>query len=329
MLELLGRDEIKIDIGESVKELNGKTVLVTGAAGSIGSALSRELSKINLKRLLLIDLDETRMVNLVSELNKDFVEPFLVDVFDSKEMGKILRSYKPYVVFHCAAYKHVGILENMIETALINNTFATMRLQILSVAHSVEYFVFLSTDKAVEPTCVMGASKRLAEALILSTENRNHKVVRLCNVIGSRGSVIPMWEKQSETGKIKVTQDKVSRYFITETEAAKLIISAISQDKKLILPTAEAKEIEIIELAKRFIKSKGTKIKIERINLAPGEKVSENLSYEKEKFDGKVHDYIFKTLFDLEFDIKFANSKPKFSKSDLFRLVDRTNRRAK
>ena len=252
--ELLGRDEAYLDLEKVRDELKGKTVMVTGAAGSIGSAVCIELTNFRLKSLIILDFDESRTFELMNELknwdSKLKVIPSLTNITDQRDLEDSIRTHKPYCIIHCAAYKHVTLMQSMPDKAIKNNVFGLANCIYSAKRNDVKYFIFLSTDKAVYPSNIMGLSKRLAETYVFSMDNPNYKVVRLCNVLGSRGSVLPIWEKQLEAGYINVTSKKVKRYFISDRECAESILDAITSKNILITPGDYVEEIKIVELAK-------------------------------------------------------------------------------
>src|SRR5699024_4605683 len=234
--DLLGRDSVELDMASIAKELTDKTVLVTGAGGSIGSEICRQVCKFKSKRIVLLGHGENSIYLIHQELNKTFGEtidftPVIADVQNKDRLLEIMQKYKPYAVYHAAAHKHVPLMEyNPIE-AVQNNILGTINIAEAAIENEVKKFVMISTDKAVNPPNVMGSTKRIAEMYIQSLNNVNSKTdlvaVRFGNVLGSRGSVIPLFKKQIEDGgPVTVTHPEMTRYFMTITEASRLVLQA-------------------------------------------------------------------------------------------------------
>jgi len=294
--ELLERDEIKISNEKVVSEFRKRTVLITGAAGSIGSELVRQLLNFFPERVVCVDMAETPMFYLQHEIRQRFTTSdvkFLIgNILDENKMEFIYKTYKPEVVFHAAAYKHVPLMEENIYEAFRTNVIGTKIVADLALKYEVEKMVFISTDKAVNPTSIMGASKRLAELYIQAlNENKKTKylAVRFGNVLGSNGSVIPLFRKQiEEGGPVTVTDPDATRYFMTIPEACLLVLEAVTMGKGgeiFLLDMGEP--VKIIDLAKRMIQLSGLElgkdIQIQIIGLRPGEKLHEELLADKEK----------------------------------------------
>ena len=294
--ELLERDEIKISNEKVVSEFRKRTVLITGAAGSIGSELVRQLLNFFPERVVCVDMAETPMFFLQHEIRQQFTTSdvkFLIgNILDENKMEFIFKTYKPEVVFHAAAYKHVPLMEENIYEAFRTNVIGTKIVADLALKFDVEKMVFISTDKAVNPTSIMGASKRLAELYIQAlNENKKTKylAVRFGNVLGSNGSVIPLFRKQiEEGGPVTVTDPNATRYFMTIPEACLLVLEAVTMGKGgeiFLLDMGEP--VKIMDLAKRMIQLSGLElgkdIQIQIIGLRPGEKLHEELLADKEK----------------------------------------------
>ncbi|MDO6472170.1 nucleoside-diphosphate sugar epimerase/dehydratase [Maribacter sp. 1_MG-2023] len=287
--DLLDRAQINIDNSKIANELNGKTVLVTGGAGSIGSELVRQICTYNYKSLIVIDQAESALYDLQQELKQNgfhnFV-PIVGDVRDKNRLNSIFEEHKPDMVFHAAAYKHVPLMEYNSYEAIKINIAGTKNISDLSIMHGVEKFVFVSTDKAVNPTNVMGASKRIAEMYIscMQQEGKTKFITtRFGNVLGSNGSVIPLFRKQIEKGgPITLTHKDVTRYFMTIPEASQLVLEAGSMGQGgeiFIFDMGES--VKIYDLAKNMIKLSGLNypedIDIKITGLRPGEKLYEEL----------------------------------------------------
>ena len=289
--ELLERDVIDIDKSLVNKDITGKTILITGAAGSIGSEIVRQLLKFDFKRLILLDNSETPVFFLQQELSikkiwKN-VEILLADITDKDKMDEIMALYKPDAIYHAAAYKHVLLMEENVHAAIKNNVEGTRIIADLAVKYNVRKFVMISTDKAVNPTGVMGASKRIAEIYVqsLNYAQKNTKFVttRFGNVLGSNGSVIPIFREQIEHGgPITITHPDIMRYFMTIHEACQLVITAGAMGEGgeiFIFDMGES--VKIYDLAVKMIKlsglTLGKDIAIEFTGLRPGEKLFEEL----------------------------------------------------
>lgn len=298
--DLLQRTEIRLDNAHMHEQLNGKCIMVTGAAGSIGSEIVRQLCRLDVNQLIMIDQAETPMYNLELELREKFpnkvpsFEFIIASVGNSVLMDQIFNSYKPEVIYHAAAYKHVPLMEQNPFEAVRVNIFGTKILADLASKYKTERFVMISTDKAVNPTNVMGATKRAAEIYIQSL---NHELInktrfittRFGNVLGSNGSVIPLFEKQiAAGGPVTVTHPEITRYFMTIPEACQLVLEAGALGKGgEILMFDMGKPVKIADLAFNMIRLSGLEpnkdIKIIYTGLRPGEKLYEELLYDKEK----------------------------------------------
>ena len=296
--DLLSREPIQLNMKRIADGLRDRTILVTGAAGSIGSEIVRQLTRFNVGKLVLIDNAETPMFNLESELLEHFahapVRTILGDVTDQARMEGVFRDYKPDFVFHAAAYKHVPLMEQNPYEAVRVNVGGTTIMTNLAVKYGVEKFVMVSTDKAVNPTNVMGASKRTCEQILRSRSsldgNKTQFVItRFGNVLGSNGSVIPIFRRQiEEGGPVTVTHPDITRYFMTIPEACQLVLEAGfmgSGGEIFVFDMGEP--VKIVDLARQMIKLSGfepdKEIKIEFSGLRPGEKLYEELLTDQEK----------------------------------------------
>lgn len=311
--DLLGREEVYVNMNEIRDYLTDKVVLVTGAAGSIGSEICRQLLKLPIQQLVMFDQAETPMHDLLLEM-KD-INPFVSkkyvigDVRDNSKLEYVFSRYSPNVVFHAAAYKHVPMMENNPVEAVNTNVFGTKNVAQMAIKYSTEKFVMISTDKAVNPANVMGASKRIAEIYVqsLSLAVREGRVqgitrfvtTRFGNVLGSNGSVIPLFKKQiAAGGPVTVTDPRIIRYFMTIPEACRLVLEAGSIGKgEEIFVFDMGEPVKIIDLARNMITLAGLEvekdIKIESVGLRPGEKLYEELLNNKEDTLPTVNDKIF------------------------------------
>ncbi len=287
--DLLNRSPVNLIDRKQIEELiKDKVVLITGAAGSIGSELSRQVASFGPLLLALIDQDETGIFNIESELRKNFpavkLSPFVADITDSKAINNILSELKPKIVFHAAAYKHVPLMEMQPDQAVKNNIFGTETLVKASSANQVEKFIFISTDKAVNPSSVMGATKRIGEMICQSYNQKNQTsfiAVRFGNVLDSRGSVIPIFRDQIKRREsITVTHPEMKRYFMLTSEACLLVLQAGAMGKGgEVFVLDMGNPIKIVDLAKDMIKLSGYKpdkdIAIVFTGIRPGEKLFE------------------------------------------------------
>ncbi|MDN5203167.1 nucleoside-diphosphate sugar epimerase/dehydratase [Fulvivirgaceae bacterium BMA10] len=299
--ELLGRESVKLNNPEIEKDIKGKCVMITGAGGSIGSEMVRQVLGYNPETLLLVDQGETPLYEIDHELkdlkHKVQVIPIIADVASKNRIERIFSKYRPEIVFHAAAYKHVPMMENNPVEAVICNVLGTKTLADLSVKYKVKKFVMISTDKAVNPTNVMGASKRVAEIYVQSLNHSLRKsgknniafvTTRFGNVLGSNGSVIPLFKNQiAKGGPVTVTHPKMTRYFMTIPEACQLSLEAgIMGNGCEIFIIDMGKSVKIVDLAKKMIQLSGFRvgedIKIEYTGLRPGEKLYEELLNNKE-----------------------------------------------
>ena len=255
-------------------------VLITGAAGSIGSVLARKIAEYNPSKLLLLDQDETGIFEISEEIKNS--EPFVADVTNRERINEIFVENEPDIIFHSAAYKHVPLMERQIKEAVRNNIFGTENVAEASIRNKVDKFIFISTDKAINPISVYGVTKRIGEMICGSLNDKNKTKfisVRFGNVISSRGSVIPTFEKQiAKGGPVTVTHPDMERYFMSMEEAIDLILKAAKLGKGgEIFILDMGKQIKIIDLAKKMIAESGKNIEIVFTEPRPGEKLSEEL----------------------------------------------------
>jgi len=305
--DLLGRDEVVLNTKEISSYIKNETVLVTGGGGSIGSELCRQIARFRPKKLIVLDIYENNAYDLQQELQRSFKEKLILEVViasvrDRARLEQIFDKYRPGVVFHAAAHKHVPLMEANPMEAIKNNVFGTLNTVQCADKYKVKKFVLISTDKAVNPTNIMGATKRIAEMIIQSVDKQSQTefaAVRFGNVLGSNGSVIPLFKKQIEAGgPVTVTHPEITRYFMTIPEAARLVIQAGAMAKGgeiFILDMGES--VKIVDLAKDLIKLSGFEpdvdIKIEFTGLRPGEKLYEELLLSEEGLGNTRHKSIF------------------------------------
>lgn len=311
--DLLGREPVELDMAMISKELTHKTILVTGAGGSIGSEICRQVCKFEPDRIVLLGHGENSIYLINQELSniyKDKIDiiPVIADVQNKDRIEKIMKQYKPYAVYHAAAHKHVPLMEYNPEEAFNNNVIGTQNVARAAKSAEVQKFVMISTDKAVNPPNVMGASKRVAEMIIQSLNDENGKTdfvaVRFGNVLGSRGSVIPLFKKQIEAGgPVTVTHPDMTRYFMTIPEASRLVLQAgalAHGGEVFVLDMGEP--VKIVDLARNLIRLSGKseeEIGIKFSGIRPGEKLYEELLNENEVHPEQVYQkiYIGKTSF--------------------------------
>ena len=288
--DLLGRDEIVINDGSIRELIEEKTIFVTGGAGSIGSELARQIAKYNPKKLVTLDVNENDIYFLELELKRKYPNLDLIseicNIREKEKLEFLFEKYKPNIVFHAAAHKHVPLMEHNPEEAIKNNIFGTKKVAECADKYGVERMVLISTDKAVNPTNLMGASKRACELVIehMNKVSRSTKfmAVRFGNVLGSNGSVIPIFKKLIEEGKnLTLTHRDITRYFMTIPEAAQLVIEAgtIGKGGEIFILDM-GKPVKIYDLAKSMIRLSNAKVGIDIVGLRPGEKLYEELLYD-------------------------------------------------
>lgn len=288
--DLLGRDPVEIDVDLISSAIEGRVVAVTGAAGSIGAELCRQIVKMRPERLLLLEVDETRLYEMGLELERvvpGVATMRICDVRDRAKLDRVFGRMRPDVVFHAAAYKHVPLMQDEPDEAVRTNVSGTRNVLEACRQHGVGKFVLISTDKAVDPCNVMGATKALAERLMLAYAHDGMQVtaVRFGNVLGSRGSVVPIFEEQLKNGgPVLVTDPEVTRYFMTIPEAARLVLQAQAMSEGGDIFVLEMGEpVRIVELAQRMIGLSGVPASIEYTGLRPGEKLHEVLVHDGEE----------------------------------------------
>ena len=308
--DLLGREEVHLDVTNINHFIKGKVVMVTGAAGSIGSELVRQIINYQPKKVILFDINENGLHDLQQEINRKLANDnlnvefiyFIASIRDLKRLDYLFSHYQPNVVFHAAAHKHVPLMELSPHEAVKNNVFGTWNLAIVSDKYNVEKFVQISTDKAVNPTNVMGATKRICEMIVQTYDRESateFTAVRFGNVLGSNGSVIPLFKRQiAEGGPVTVTHADIIRYFMTIPEASQLVLEAGAMAKGgeiFILDMGEP--IRIIDLAEDLIRLSGfipyEDIDIQFTGLRPGEKLYEELLLSEEGISETAHSKIF------------------------------------
>ncbi|MGG3912331.1 polysaccharide biosynthesis protein [Rossellomorea vietnamensis] len=305
--DLLGRDTVEIDMSSISEYVTNKVVLVSGAGGSIGSEISRQISQFNPKQLILLGHGENSIYSIEMELKESFAGkriefiPVIADLQDEKKMIQVMNEYTPDVVYHAAAHKHVPLMERNPEEAVKNNLIGTTNIAKAASWSGVKTFVMISSDKAVNPTSVMGATKRLSEMVIQSmdqTSSTRFVAVRFGNVLGSRGSVIPLFKKQIEKGgPVTVTHPDMVRYFMTIPEASRLVIQAgaLAQGGEIfVLDMGEP--VKIVDLAKNLIKLSGHSIEevgLKFTGMRPGEKLYEELLKDEEIHEQQIYPNIY------------------------------------
>ena len=325
--DLLGRGEVKLSQGEIRSYIKGKSILVTGAGGSIGSQIVREIFKFKPSQLVLVDVNENALYMLERDLDfekshsKEYEDiqyiSEIVSIREKAALAEVFDKYKPSVVFHAAAHKHVPLMERRPQEAIKNNVFGTKNVMDVAIEKEVERFIMISTDKAVNPTNAMGASKRLTEIILQSKGNKyktKFAAVRFGNVLGSNGSVIPIFKEQiKKGGPITITHRNIIRYFMTIPEAAQLVLQAgyyASEGEIFLLDMGEP--VKIIDLATNLIKLSGLEpykdIDIEEIGLRPGEKMYEELSLDYESSEKTDNKMIYKNTT-LDIDVEELDKK--------------------
>jgi len=335
--DLLEREVIRLDENSIRKQILGKNILITGAAGSIGSELTRQITSFNPKKLILLDQAETPLYHLELELYEKFhhnVEIVIGDIRNITRMEKLFKTFTPDIVFHAAAYKHVPMMENNPSEAILTNIEGTKIIADLSIKFGIEKFVMISTDKAVNPSSVMGASKRIAEIYTQSlSKNSDTKFIttRFGNVLGSNGSVIQLFRRQIDKGgPVTITHPEVTRFFMTIPEACQLVLEAAAMGNGGEIYIFDmGKSVKIVDLAKKMIKlsnlTLGKDIQIKYTGLRPGEKLYEELLNVKENTIPTHHPQILIAKI-REYDYNEINSNiteliDMFSKQDNIEIV--------
>ncbi len=304
--DLLGREPIDITLGDKLNYVSGKVVLVTGGGGTIGSELCRQIASHSPSKLIIFDVYENSAYEIQNELKRTYPDLDLVtligSVRDSKRLDYLFKTYKPQIVYHAAAHKHVPLMEDSPNETIKNNVFGTFKTANCASKYNVEKFVLISTDKAVNPTNIMGASKRICEMVIQTCNkhsNTDFVAVRFGNVLGSNGSVIPLFKKQiEEGGPVTVTDPNIIRYFMTIPEAVSLVLQAgANAVGGEIFVLDMGKPVKILTLAENLIKLSGftpyQDIKIEFTGLRPGEKLYEELLMSEEGLSATDNSLIY------------------------------------
>lgn len=301
--DLLGREEIGFDEKEIYDYYKNKTVLVTGGGGSIGSELVRQLITLPVKKVIALDNSENSIHSLIMSIDspENKFKYIISNVRDYIKIDKILKKYKPNIIFHAAAYKHLPFMEEFPEEAIKNNILATENISTLAIKNGIKNFVFISTDKAVRPTSLMGASKRICERMIMSFSHEQNgttfKITRFGNVLGSSGSVIPVFERQIKEGHaITVTHPEMVRFFMSIREAARLVIKACTLDNGIIFTLDMGKPVKILDLAKNMLKVYGLNendIPIIFTGIREGEKLYEEILTDDETLIASQYKKLF------------------------------------
>lgn len=305
VLDLLGRDSVQVDVTQIADYISGKTVLVTGGGGSIGSELCRQIAKLSPKQLVIFDIYENNAYEIQQELKRNCpdldVAAQIGSVRDEKRVDLLFRTYRPEIVFHAAAHKHVPLMEDSPNEAIKNNVFGTYHVAEAASRYSTNTFVLISTDKAVNPTNIMGASKRICEMIVQTMaelSDTRFVAVRFGNVLGSNGSVIPLFKKQIESGgPVTVTHKDIIRFFMTIPEAVSLVLQAGAYAQKgeiFVLDMGEP--VRIDDLARNLIKLSGFEpdvdIEVRYTGLRPGEKLYEEILMSEEGLKSTANDMI-------------------------------------
>lgn len=304
--DLLGREPIKLDFSGISSYIENKVIMVTGGGGSIGSELCRQIARFNPKELIIFDIYENNAYDLQNELLRKYknlnLKTLIGSVRDRKRLNSIFKEYRPQVVFHAAAHKHVPLMEDSPGEAIKNNVLGTLNTAELASEYGVERFVLISTDKAVNPTNVMGATKRMCEMVIQSIDKESDTefvAVRFGNVLGSNGSVVPLFKKQiAEGGPVTLTHRDITRYFMTIPEASQLVLQAGAYAKGgEIFVLDMGQPVKIYDLAENLIRLSGyipnEEIEIKVTGLRPGEKLYEELLMDEEGLSETPHKKIF------------------------------------
>lgn len=344
--DLLGREPVELDTAMISKQLTGKVVLITGAGGSIGSEICRQICKFGPERIILLGHGENSIYLIHRELTEQYGEaidivPIIADIKDKERMEKVMEKYKPFAVYHAAAHKHVPLMEYNPEEAVQNNIFGTKYTAEAAKKAGVRKFVMVSTDKAVTPPNVMGATKRVAEMIVQSLNDEDSTTdfvaVRFGNVLGSRGSVIPLFKKQIEAGgPVTVTHPEMTRYFMTIPEAARLVLQAgalAEGGEVFVLDMGEP--VKIVDLARKMIRLSGysqEEIGIEFTGIRPGEKLFEELLNEDEIHPEQVYEGIYRgkvgTVTTDEVNVFLEDLKESFTKEKIINYANNSKSHA-
>ncbi len=337
--DLLGRDQVVLDTKQIEAFVKDKIILITGAAGSIGSELCRQIARFKPSLLVLLDQDETGIFNISNELKNNFLDvktvPVIGDITDGNKIKEVFQKYHPKTVFHAAAYKHVPLMEDNISEALKNNVKGTQTVARASLDYGTEKFIFISTDKAVNPTSVMGATKRMGE-MFCQALNSNKKTkyisVRFGNVLNSRGSVIPIFKEQIKRGgPVTVTHPEMKRYFMLTSEACLLVMQAGAMGEGgevFVLDMGEP--VKIVDLAKEMIRLSGFQpdkdIAIVFTGIRPGEKLLEEMLTAEEGVDATQNKKIWKAKLGASGDYNtvadiISSLNKQLSKEEIMKVV--------
>ncbi len=309
--DLLGRETVNLDSGSIREMIQNRVVLVTGAGGSIGGELCRQILEQNPRRLIMLEQSEGALFQIEQELERSYkgspATPVIADILDRERINEVLERYKPTIIFHAAAHKHVYLMERHPGEAFKNNVMGTLNIADRAIEHGVERFIMISTDKAINPTSVMGATKRLAELQLLERQHRaevatKFMAVRFGNVLGSSGSVVPIFRRQIvDGGPVTVTHSDVTRYFMTIPEAVGLVLQASTQGQGgeiFVLDMGE--QVKIVDLARQMILLSGLRpeedIEIKFTGLKPGEKLYEELQHSSEAHESTSHPRIHRLI---------------------------------
>ncbi|WJS82344.1 nucleoside-diphosphate sugar epimerase/dehydratase [Tetragenococcus halophilus] len=342
VVDLLGRDEAKLDVASIKDQITDKIILVTGAGGSIGSEITRQVIQFNPRQLILLGHGENSIYLIHRELSARFKErttelvPIIADVQNREKIFEVMSKYQPDIVYHAAAHKHVPLMEFNPKEAVKNNVYGTKNVAEAAKAHAVEQFVMVSTDKANNPPNVMGATKRIAEMIVTGMnekETTKFSAVRFGNVLGSRGSVIPLFREQlANGGPLTVTDFRMTRYFMTIPEASRLVIQSgalANGGEVFVLDMHEP--VKILDLAKNMVRLSGYSeddIEIVETGIRPGEKLYEELLLDKERSEEQVHDQIFVgnvNGYSLDKVLEFINDLPEGDEQLANEVVDFAN----
>jgi FlaA1/EpsC-like NDP-sugar epimerase len=297
--DILGRDTFRLP-RESARSFGGKSILVTGGAGSIGSELVRRLRGLNAARIVVFDNAEDRLYQLHCELQRtqdDQVQLVLGDVNSAREVRWVLERHRPQIIFHAAAHKHVDFLEGQVLAAVRTNVFGTRNFLTACLESEAESIVVLSSDKATNPISVLGATKRVAELLVLENcERASVSAVRLCNVLGTNGSLLPLVTEQAKTGVVRISDEAADRFFIAPNEAADLLLSAATAREQGVLIPALASRLNIRALVNKIIQYSAAddEIEFEITGLRLGERLSEELHSDSEAVQSSTADGLMK-----------------------------------
>ncbi|MCF1600653.1 polysaccharide biosynthesis protein [Tetragenococcus halophilus] len=342
VVDLLGRDEAKLDVASIKDQITDKIILVTGAGGSIGSEITRQVIQFNPRQLILLGHGENSIYLIHRELSTRCKErttelvPIIADVQNREKIFEVMSKYQPDIVYHAAAHKHVPLMEFNPKEAVKNNVYGTKNVAEAAKDHAVEQFVMVSTDKANNPPNVMGATKRIAEMIVTGMNEKGttkFSAVRFGNVLGSRGSVIPLFREQlANGGPLTVTDFRMTRYFMTIPEASRLVIQsgALARGGEVFVLDMH-EPVKILDLAKNMIRLSGYSeddIEIVETGIRPGEKLYEELLLDKERSEEQVHDQIFVgnvNGYSLDEVLEFVNDLPEGEEQLAHEVVDFAN----